>query len=70
MKTENFIKQLKQQPRLGGVPRINLAGVTPTATQVPRQDTLAASVAAGQVQPVAAAVTQQVQQLAQQLANH
>jgi hypothetical protein len=69
MKTENFIKQLKQQPRLGGVPRLNLAAVNSTATQLSRLATPVASEVAQQVQPAAAAVTQQVQQLAQQLAN-
>jgi hypothetical protein len=66
MKTENFIKQLKQQPRVGAVPRINAATGRPLANRIelPSRDVIAQ-----QVQPAAAAVTQQVQQLAQQLAN-
>jgi len=65
MKTENFIKQLKQQPRVGAVPRLNTTTGQVDRLAVP----VDRAVAAQQVQPVAAAVTQQVQQLAQQLAN-
>ena len=75
MKTENFIETLKQQPRLGGFPRITpLAATTRDAIAIsaPRAnqaEIAATSAAAQQIQPAAAAVTQQVQQLAQQLAN-
>lgn len=71
MKTENFIKTLKQQPRLGGVPRVNpVTGereVAPSLNQ--RLATSGITPISQQVQPATAAVTQQVQQLAQQLAN-
>jgi hypothetical protein len=60
MKTENFIKQLKHQPRIGGVPR-----ATNIAAQV--QGATTAAIAAPQAQQ--SIVTAQVQQLAQQLAN-
>jgi hypothetical protein len=72
MKTENFIKQLKQQTRLGAVPRINLAAaqtsqIRPVATTLtqPRGITNVEQAAAA----TATSVNQQVQQLAQQLAN-
>ena len=68
MKMKNFIETLKQQPRQGGVPANLLAavGAANQATRTPITPTpaLAAAGTAG-----AAAVTQQVQQLAQQLAN-
>ena len=56
-------KQLKQQPRQGGVPRINLAGATSAtnANQTTPRDS-------GTVQ-TNATINEQVQQLAQQLAN-
>jgi hypothetical protein len=65
MQMKNFIETLKQQPRHGGFPRI-----TPLAA--PTRDAIAISAPRAnqaEIQPAAAAVTQQVQQLAQQLAN-
>jgi hypothetical protein len=59
MKMNNFIETLKQQPRQGGVP--NRTGVGQAATRIPITPTPAA---AG-----TAIVNEQVQQLAQQLAN-
>ena len=64
MKTENFIETLKQQPRLGGVPRLDpVTGQTigPNVTsnlQQPRTGNTGTNI-----------VSQQVLQLAQQLAN-
>jgi hypothetical protein len=57
MKMNEFITRLKQQPRIGGVPRIPVTNVAAQVTQA--------------VQQAAAtpAVNEQVQQLAQQLAN-
>ena len=71
MKTNNFIKQLKNQPRLGGVPLSNNEGGRSTrivqpaaaAADAALNRTLTAGVQAQ------AAINQQVQILAQQLAN-
>lgn len=57
MKMNEFIKQLKQQPRIGGVPRIPVTNVGAQVAQAVQQ-TAAANT-----------VNEQVQQLAQQLAN-
>ena len=63
-------KKSKQQPRQGAVPRINLAGARPTAATNVNQTTPRDS---GTVQANAtqanATINEQVQQLAQQLAN-
>lgn len=72
MKTENFIKQLKQQTRLGAVPRGT--GITPVSSAtLTGLNTQAAqniqSAVQAQSTQASAAVTAQVQQLAQQLAN-
>jgi hypothetical protein len=60
MKMNNFIEKLKQQPRIGGVPR-NLANVGTQVTQAVQAATTPA--ASTQI------INEQVQQLAQQLAN-
>ena len=69
MKMNNFIKELKQQPRHGGVPA-NLLSAVGAANQASRTPVAAtpAPAAAG-VAGASAAASQQVQQLAQQLAN-
>ena len=56
MKMNDFIARLKQQPRIGGFPPFGLPAAGNAVTQIG-------------VTPAAAAVTNQVQQLAQQLAN-
>jgi hypothetical protein len=63
MKTENFIKRLKQQPRVGAVPRLprTQAQLTRENEQLVQQNQVLATTNNG--------VTAQVQQLAQQLAN-
>ena len=59
MKMNDFITRLKQQPRIGGVPRINVPGVTPVAAATTPRTTAAAD----------STINDQVRQLAQQLAN-
>ena len=70
MKMNDFIKELKQQPRHGGVPA-NLLSAVGAANQASRTPVAAtpAPAAAGVAGAAAAAASQQVQQLAQQLAN-
>jgi hypothetical protein len=62
MKMNQFIETLKQQSRQGGVPRLNLTGTQPAASSaITPRDAMAA--------PTTSAITDQVRQLAQQLAN-
>jgi hypothetical protein len=69
MKMNDFIKELKQQPRHGGVPS-NLLAAVGAANQASRTAvTPTPAPAAAGTAAAATAVTQQVQQLAQQLAN-
>jgi hypothetical protein len=67
MKTENFIETLKQQPRLGGVPRLNPVTGQPIGPNV--QTNLQLPRGVNTVETANQQVSQQVQQLAQQLAN-
>ena len=61
MKMNQFIETLKQQSRQGGVPRLNLTGTQPASSAITPRDAMAA--------PTTSAITDQVRQLAQQLAN-
>ena len=67
MKTENFIKTLKQQPRLGAVPRINTIASNFQAANAQLANTQTIQTPRGA--NATETVSQQVQQLAQQLAN-